>query len=65
MAAYRVTIRYGHPRLRYAVVDIEAADLREALRRAAELVPEEAEATADLAEVRLRADPEAREYAGY
>ena len=62
MATYRVTIRYGRSGKRYELLDIEAPELREALRRAAEQVPEEAAATADLVEVRLQSEPEAREY---
>ena len=62
MATYRVTIRYGGSGKRYELLDIEAPDLREALRRAAEQVPEEAASTADLVEVRLLAEPEGREY---
>lgn len=62
MNRYRVTIRFGSPRSAYRVLDVEAATLREALRRAAEDFPREAEATADLVEVRRQVDPEAREY---
>lgn len=62
MPRYRITIRYGQPRQQYAVVDVEAPTLREALRLGAERFPAEAEATADLAEVRRQIEPEAREY---
>lgn len=62
MATYRVTIRYGVSGKRYEILDIEAGDLREALRRAAEEMPEEAVETADLAEVRRQVEPELREY---
>jgi hypothetical protein len=62
MVQYRVTIRYGQERPRYEVFDIEAGDLGEALRLAAESVPPEAAATAELAEVRRQVDPERREY---
>ncbi len=64
MARYRVTIRYGNSGKRYEVLDVEAATLREALLRAAEEFPPEAESTADLVEVRVQAEPEAREYLG-
>lgn len=59
-----MTIRYGNSGKRYEVLDVEAATLREALLRAAEEFPPEAESTADLVEVRVQAEPEAREYLG-
>ena len=64
MARYRVTIRCGDSGKRYEMLDVEAATLREALVRAAEEFPPEAEATADLVEIRVQVDPEAREYVG-
>jgi len=63
MNRYRATIRFGSPRSQYRVLDLEAATLREALRRVVEDFPPEAEATADLIEVRRQVDPDAREYA--
>jgi len=62
MNRYRVTIRFGSSRSQYRVLDVEATTLREALRRAVEDFPPEAEATADLVEVRRLVDPDAREY---
>lgn len=62
MAIYRVAIRYGDSGAHYEILEVEAETLREALRRAADELPEEAETTADLAEVRLQVDPDAREY---
>jgi hypothetical protein len=63
MDRYRVTIRFGSPRSQYHVMDVDAPSLREALVRAAEAFPAEAEATADLVEIRRQVAPEAREYA--
>jgi len=60
MSSYRVTIRHGRPQI-YHMMDVEAEDLAEALRLAAERLPAEARG-GDLAEVRRSADPEAREY---
>ena len=60
MPSYRVTVRYGGPRMSYEVLDIEASDLRAALRRAADRVPEDVVATAELAEVRVQVDEEDR-----
>jgi hypothetical protein len=62
MQQYRITIRYGHPRRQYHVLDLEAATLADALRDAAEALSSEISATADLAEVRLQVEAEAREY---
>lgn len=62
MPSYRVTFRYGAPRALYDVLDIEADDLRGAMRAAADLVTEEVAATAELVEVRVRVREEEREY---
>lgn len=62
MATYRVTIRYGVGSSQYEVLDVEAERLSDALRKAADTLPKEAETTADLAEIRLQTDPETREY---
>ncbi|HEX6940413.1 MAG TPA: hypothetical protein VF158_13445 [Longimicrobiales bacterium] len=62
MARYRVTIRFEDSGKRYEMLDVEAPSLREALRRAADEFPSEAEGTADLAEIRLQVEPEARPY---
>ena len=62
MPSYRVTIRYGAPRARYEVLDLEAADLPAALVAAAERLSGEVAATAELAEVRRQTEPDEREY---
>ncbi len=61
MQHYRVTIRHGAPRHRFAMVDVQADGLRDALRKAADAFPDEAR-DGDLVEVRLQPDPEGREY---
>lgn len=61
MPEYRVTIRFGAPPSRYEMLDVEAESAREALRRAAEKFPAEAEATADLIEIRRTVTREGRE----
>lgn len=63
MALYRVTIRHGRPQ-QYAMRDVEAATLGEAMRVAAEHMPEAVEPGADLAEIRVQAEPESRSYLG-
>jgi hypothetical protein len=62
MPSYRVTFRYGAPRALYDVLDIEAEDLRAAMRAAADRVSEEVAASAELVEVRVQADPDQRTY---
>lgn len=62
MPHYRVTIRFGAPRARYEVLDLEAEDLRAALTSAAERLPAEVSETAELAELRLQPDPDTREF---
>lgn len=61
MPQYRVTIRHGAARHRYAMLDVEADGLRAALRAAAEQLPPEA-AEGDLVEIRRQTTPEDREY---
>ncbi len=64
MPSYRVTVRHGGERPRYEMIDLEADDLRGALRTAADRLGDEVAATAELAEVRRQADPDEREYVG-
>lgn len=61
MPEYRITIRFGPPPSRYEMLDVEAESAREALRRAAEQFPAEAESTADLIEIRRTVAREGRE----
>lgn len=62
MALFRVTIRYGEPRQRYEVLDIEADDMPDALRRLTASYPADAQTTSDLVEVRRQTVPEERAY---
>jgi hypothetical protein len=63
MPSYRITIRYAAAgRMRYHVDDTDAPTLADALRLAGERMPAEMRATADLAEVRVRAEPDGREF---
>ncbi len=59
MPVYRVTIRHGETRYRYHVEDVEADDMRAALRLAIAGMPAEA-VQADIAEIRLLRDPDER-----
>lgn len=62
MPTFRVTVRYGQPRYRYHVEDLEAAHMGEAIARAAEHLPEEAAREGDVAEVRRLLEPENRDF---
>ena len=62
MPSFRATFRYGGSQPRYEMLDIEAADLRAALAAAAERLSDEVAETAELVEIRLQTDPDAREY---
>jgi hypothetical protein len=62
MPSYRVTFRYGESRVLYEVLDIDATDLRAAMREAADRVPEEVAGTAELVEIRVKMEEEEREY---
>ena len=61
MPHYRVTIRFGAPKQQYEVQDLTANSLREAMRMAVDEFPETAAENADLVEIRLQVDPDARE----
>ena len=62
MPGYRITVRYGAPRALYEVLDLDASDLRAAMRAAADRLTDEIVATAELAEVRTMRGPDAREF---
>lgn len=62
MPSYRATFRYGGSRPRYEMLDLEARDLRTALRAAADRLSDEVAATAELVEIRRQTDPAEREY---
>jgi hypothetical protein len=61
---FRVTVRWGKPGVRYHVAEVEGVNLAEALRQAADLLPDDVAESADLAELRPAPDPEEREYLG-
>lgn len=63
MTLYRITIRHGRPQ-QYAVEDVEAETLAEAMRHAADRIDAASDPHADLAELRVQMDPESRQYAG-
>ncbi len=57
---YQVTIRYGKQYQRYHTLLLDAEDLGTALRQAADALPPEINAEADLAELRRSIDPDQR-----
>lgn len=61
MPVWRVTVRYGRPQ-EYAMEDVDAGTLAEAMRLAAERVAAASNPTADLVEIRIQADPEGRRF---
>jgi len=61
---YQVTVRHGAPRQRYHTYAVEAADVHAALGVAAERMPTEVRRDADLVELRVAVDPDARAYVG-
>jgi hypothetical protein len=65
MPRYQVTVRHGRRTKRYHVVQLEASDMADALRRAGASLPDGVRDEADLAEVRPAPEPEAeRPYLG-
>lgn len=60
---YRITIRHGRPQA-WHVEDVEADSLAGALRHASEHIDIATRPDADLVEIRVQIDPEARHYAG-
>lgn len=61
---YQITVRHGGARQRYHTFVVDAPDAAEGLRAAAEAMPEEIAADADLVELRIAVDPDARDYVG-
>lgn len=57
---YQITVRYGGRRQRYHTFTVDAADVREALEKAAREMPDPVVPEADLVELRVAVDPEAR-----
>lgn len=62
MPLYRITVRHGRPQ-QYVMEDVEADSLADAMRVAADRIAVASQPGADLAEIRVQTDPEARQYA--
>ena len=61
---FQVTVRYGTRYQRYHTLEVAGDDVREALRAAAEAIPDEVASHADLVEMRPTVDPDERRYLG-
>lgn len=59
---FDITVRYGGRYQRYHTYKVQADDAREALTAAAAVLPDEIAAEADLVELRVAVDPDARQY---
>ncbi len=59
---FQITVRYGLSRHRYHTYVVEGEDARRALRAAADSMPDEVAAEADLVELRVAVDPDRRTY---
>lgn len=59
---FRITVRYGGSRQRYHTFEVSAEDARAALREAADQIPDEIAPQADLVELRVAINPDARNY---
>ena len=57
---YQITVRYGRRYQRYHTLEIDASDVAQALRRAADALPDEILPDADLVELRIAVGPESR-----
>jgi len=64
MPQFQITVRFGAGRKRYHTATVQAADLREATRRAIEEISDEIADEADLLEIRPAVDPDHRSYVG-
>ncbi len=61
---FQITVRYGDRSKRYHVFQVQAPDAREALATAAAEMPAGIVPEADLVEIRIAVDPDARERLG-
>lgn len=64
MTHYQITVRFGPRVKRYHTLQVEAPDVRDALRRVADDLPDEIVPEVDLVELRIAVDPEERSYVG-
>lgn len=64
MTSWQITVRYGGGYHRYHTLEVEAEDVTGALREAADRIPPDVAGAADLVEVRVAVDPDARTYLG-
>ncbi|HSM59776.1 MAG TPA: hypothetical protein VK849_03220 [Longimicrobiales bacterium] len=61
---FQITVRYGGGAQRYHTYGVDAPNARDALAEAARRMPEETVESADLVELRVAVDPDARRFLG-
>lgn len=61
---YQITVRYGGRFQKYHTFHVTATDAADALRRAADGIPDEVTPQTDLVELRIAVDPDQRTYVG-
>ena len=61
---FQITVRYGGRYQRYHTITVEADDAREAMLAGADEIPEDIGSDADLVEIRVYVDADARTYLG-
>jgi hypothetical protein len=59
---FQITVRYGTQRHQYHMYLVDGVDAREALRAAADAMPDQVAGETDLVELRVAVDPERRTY---
>ena len=64
MKSWKITVRHGLRYQRYHTLEVEAEDVRDALREAAAALSDEIAGETDLVEIRRAVDPDARRYLG-
>lgn len=57
---YQITVRYGRRYQRYHTLEVEGEDVAQALREAADALPQEILPEADLVELRIAVGPDTR-----
>jgi hypothetical protein len=62
MRVFRMMVRWGVGQHQYHMVDLRAESLPEALRAGAAQLPADVAASADLAEIRVRVEPQQRAF---
>jgi hypothetical protein len=62
VTTYQITIRYGSRYQRYHTLTLPASDVADAMRQAADQIPQDVLPEADLVELRVAVDPDTRTF---